>query len=175
MRHQSLSPSLPEMNTLHFPQKWTDGDMRRNVIDEWHEGCDLRWKWFGRADSDCRLKWARGALYAVWNQHLLQENKHGDEHMLLLPLTVTWPIVCGEGQEKAVINAQISASSAKHSAMSLTDDAASLPFLLSVFPSSLRLGRGKDHTRRLYWSLLWSHLLKSAARTVQTYFSALNA
>lgn len=70
-----------------------------------------------------------------------RRHNHGDEHMLL-PRTVMWqrwPIVCGEGQEEAVINAQISASSAKHSAMGLTDDAASLPLLflllLSVFSS----------------------------------------
>lgn len=70
-----------------------------------------------------------------------RKNKHGDEHTLL-PLTLVWqrrPIVCGEGQEEAVINAQISASPAKHSAMSLTDDAASLspPFCFVFFYSQI--------------------------------------
>lgn len=90
-----------------------------------------------------------------------KKTKHGDEHMLL-PLTVVWkrrPVVCGEGQEEAVMNAQISASSAKHSTMSLTDDAASLPLLISVWSSSLRLGCCKDHTRRLPCNLLCSYLV----------------
>lgn len=95
-----------------------------------------------------------------------RKNKQGDEHMLP-PLTVMWqrwPMVCGEGQVEAVINARISASSASnHSAMSLTDDAASLPLLHPVFFPSLKLGRGKDHTRRLHWSVLWSYLVNSAA------------
>lgn len=46
----------------------------------------------------------------------------------------------------------------KHSTMSLTDDAASLPLLISVWSSSLRLGCGKDHTRRLP-CLLCSYLV----------------
>lgn len=55
-------------------------------------------------------------------------------------LTLMWRrrrrlIVSGEGQEEAVINAPISASSVKHSAVNLTDDAASLP-LLPLPPAS---------------------------------------
>lgn len=54
-----------------------------------------------------------------------RKNKHADKHMLLLTGT-------RHRRSSAVINAQISASSAKDSVMSLTDDAASPPLLLSI-------------------------------------------
>lgn len=103
--------------------------------------------------------------------------KHGDKHMLL---ALMWRrrrrlIVSCEGQEEAVINAHISASSAKHSAVNLTEDAASLPRLL--LPPLLRLGRDTDHNRTLRWlepSLALSCKLCCSCGS-DLFLSALNA
>lgn len=95
--------------------------------------------------------------------------KHGVKHTLLtLMRRRRRLIVSGEGQEAAVINAHISASSAKHSAVNLTDDTASLPPPPCFSDwDEIQITRG----RLAGWSLPRPYLVNSAARAVQTYFS----
>lgn len=130
----SLSPSPPQIHSPHPPEMnwwshevkchwWTTRGVRSPLTMIWSRWLSLQIE-VGK----------RSVIYCLKPTNTCcRRHKHGDEHMLLPRMVMwqRWAIVCGEGQEEAVINAQISASSAKHSAMSLT---ASLPLLLlSVF------------------------------------------
>lgn len=145
--------------------------MRRNVIDEWLISTELVALTHRRLQTG---EVARGPYVQPETHTCCGKAKHGDKHTLLTPMWRRRLIVSGEGQEEAVINAHISASSAKHSAVNLTDDAAPPPLLL---PPLLRLGRDADHNRTLRWlepSLALSCKLCCSCGS-DLFLSALNA